>query len=430
MNRRVLRLVVPLTVAIVVLGVAVWAFAPRLAITTEAEIPTIAVERGTLEVKVHLNGELQAGRTVQLTPPQAGMALRLISVLETGASVKAGELVMEFDPADQQHLLEQAQLQLDEAEQEIIRLGADAEVRAAQADVELLTARFDVRRAEMDAATPARLIGAIDARQRALRLEEARRRLQELEGATTSRQAVDRASLATLEQRLNTQTINAKRAQDVIAQLEVRAPIDGLIVVRENRDSTQMFFPGMILPEFKVGDSVLQGRPVVDIIDTTQLLVRARVSEQDRPNLAPDQPARIQSDVLGGVSLPARVVSVAGLATRAPSDGNTPIRRFDVSLRLDNPERLRPGTSVRIVVDGPSLTDVLHVPRQAVFERGNEMVVYVREPDGFVAKPVTIEGRTEGRVAIEGVDAGARIALLDPTKMARGAVRSSGAVLE
>ena len=78
-----------------------------------------------------------------------------MSLLETGAAVRAGDVVMEFDPADQQHLLEQNLLQLQEAEQEIIRLRADAEVRGAQADVELLTARFDVRRAEMDASTPA-----------------------------------------------------------------------------------------------------------------------------------------------------------------------------------------------------------------------------------------------------------------------------------
>ena len=430
MNRRFLRFAVPLAVAVVGIGAAVWAFAPRLAIAPETTIPTALVERGTLAVSVHLTGELRAGRTVGLTPPQANMALRLISLLETGASVRAGELVMVFDPADQQHLLDQNRLQLLEAEQEIIRLRADADVRAAQADVELLTARFDVRRAEMDAVTPPQLIGAIEARQRALRLEEVRRRLTELEGSATSRQAVDRAALATLDQRRNTANLTATRAQQVIDQLEVRAPIDGFIVVRENRDTTNMFYSGMILPEYKAGDSVLQGRLVAEIIDTSQLLIRARVSEQDRPNLAPGQAAHVHSDALGGEWQPARVESVAGLATRQPMDGPTPIRRFDVTLRLDNPQRLRPGTSVRIVVDGPQLTDVLHVPRQAVFDRGSETVVYVEEDGRFITTPVTTTGRNEGRVAIEGVPQGARVALLDPTKAMQRDAGSSGAVLD
>jgi multidrug resistance efflux pump len=430
MKRRLLVLVLSLGVVAIATGIAVWALAPDLALAPDAAIPTAAVERGTLAVTVHLNGELQAGRTVSLTPPQAGMALRLVTLLETGRSVQAGDLVMAFDPADQQHLLEQNHLQVLEAEQEIIRLRADAEVRAAQADVELLTARFDVRRAEMDNATPAHLIGAIEARTRALRLEEARRRLAELEGSATSREAVDRASLATLQQRLNTANLTAARARNVIDRLEVRAPIDGFIVVRENRDTTNMFFTGMILPEYKVGDSVLQGRLVAEIIDTTQLLVRARVVEQDRPNLKPGQTARVHSDALGGDWLPARVENVAGLATRQPSDGPSPIRRFDVTLRLDNPERLRPGTSVRIVVEGPSLTDVLHVPRQAVVDRGGDTVVHVLDEGGFLATRVTVTGRNEGRVAIEGVPEGARVALLDPAKVMPQNTRSSGAVLE
>jgi multidrug resistance efflux pump len=302
-------------------------------------------------------------------------------------------------------------------------------VRAAQADVELLTARFDVRRAEMDASTPTHLIGAIDARTRALRLEEARRRLQELEKSGTSREAVDRATLATLQQRLNTANINATRARGVIEQLEVRAPMDGLIVVRENRDTTNMFFPGQVLPEYRAGDSVLQGRLVAEIIDTTQLRVRARVSEQDRPNLARGQTANVRSDALGSEWQPAVVENVAGLATRAPSDGQTPVRRFDVTLRLDNPGRLRPGTSVRIVVAGPELTDVLHVPRHAVFEKDGETVVYVLDQGRFVATPVTLGGRTEGRVAVDGVPQGARIAVLDPTKVSEGTATSSGPVL-
>ena len=89
-------------------------------------------------------------------------------------------------------------------------------------------------------------------------------------------------------------------------------------------------------------------------------------------------------------------------------------------------ERLRPGTTVRIVVEGTPLTDVLHVPRQSVFERDGEAVVYVLHDGRFVATPVTLGGRTEGRVAIEGVPEGARIAVLDPTKVVTGGATSAG----
>ncbi len=68
-----------------------------------------------------------------------------------GGAVKAGDVVMEFDPADQQYALEQARTDLAEAEQEIVKMKADREVQIAQDAVDLMTARFDVRRAELDA---------------------------------------------------------------------------------------------------------------------------------------------------------------------------------------------------------------------------------------------------------------------------------------
>ena len=43
--------------------------------------------------------------------------------------------VVEFDPADQQYALEQAKSELDEAEQEIVKIEADAAVQAAQDEV-------------------------------------------------------------------------------------------------------------------------------------------------------------------------------------------------------------------------------------------------------------------------------------------------------
>jgi hypothetical protein len=414
------------------IGAAVWAIALPVGLTNEPEVPTARVTRGNLDVKVHLAGELQTDKSVTLVPPPAGVPLRLVSIVETGATVKAGDVVMEFDPADQQYALEQSRSQLLEAEQEILRMRANQVVQAAQTDTEILTARFNVRRAEMDAMTPKQLIGETQARIRALAVEETRRRLAELEGLAASRQTVDRAALGTMEQRRNTSRIGAMRAEQVISQLEVRAPIDGSIVVRENRDTQNMIFMGMTIPEYRVGDTVAPGRIVLEIIDTARVQIRARVSEQDRPHVAAGQEARVQADGLGGEWVSATVESVAGLASRGfgPFEGSGAVRRFDLTLRPKEPKRLRPGTTVRIVVAGPALSNVLHLPRQAVFERDGKPVVFARENGQFVARPVTIVGRTEGRVAITGVVEGTEAALLDPTAKAKESTAGASEALE
>ncbi len=109
--------------------------------------------------------------------------------------VKNGEIVMEFDPGDQVYALEQAKSEVAEAEQEIVKMKADADVQKAQDDVALLTARFDVRRGELDASGN-ELIPAVEAQKNVLTLEEAKRRLAQLEEDVKSRAATNQASLA------------------------------------------------------------------------------------------------------------------------------------------------------------------------------------------------------------------------------------------
>ena len=59
------------------------------------------VTKGPLKVTIHANGELRAGRTMTLVTPPVGGMLRIVQMKTTGMPVKSGEVVMEFDPADQ-----------------------------------------------------------------------------------------------------------------------------------------------------------------------------------------------------------------------------------------------------------------------------------------------------------------------------------------
>jgi len=211
--------------------------------------------------------------------------LRLVTLAQTGTSVKSESAVVEFDPADQQYTLEQEKMDLAEAEQNIVKIRADAAVQVAQDEVALLTARFDVRRGELDA-TANEFIGAMDAEKNKLSLEEARRRLAQLQEDVKSRTATNQASLAVALEKRNKALLSMQRAQQVIDSLVIRAPFDGVVSVKENRDASGgMIFYGMILPEYRAGDQIWPGRPVVDVIESGRMEVRAKIDESDRPNL-------------------------------------------------------------------------------------------------------------------------------------------------
>jgi HlyD family secretion protein len=173
----------------------------------------------------------------------------------------------------------------------------------------------------------------------------------------------------------------------------------------------------MILPEYRAGDQIWPGRPVVDVIESGRMEVRAKIDESDRPNLVAGQPAVVEVDGLAGEKFKAHIGQLSGLASRAnfwESAGVT--RLFDVTLQFDQPDpRLKAGVSAAVTLEGKDVPDAIHVPRQAVFDKNGKNHVFVKVGDRFEQREVKVEQRTESRLAISGVAEGTEIALVDPT---------------
>ena len=369
-------------------------------------VPTARVTKGALNLTVHATGDLRAGRTTTLLAPAVGGMLRAVQMLTTGTPVKKDEVVVEFDPADQQFAINQARTEVEEATQEIVKMKADAAAQAAQDQVSLLTARFDVRRAELDVSGN-EFIGAIDAQKNQLSLEE----------DVKSRAATNQASLVVVEEKRNKATLAMQRAQTVIESLQLKAPMDGIVMVKENRDAMGgMMIWGMPMPEYRAGDSVWPGRPVADVIENGRMELRAKVDENDRTNLTEGQPAVIEVDLLPGKKYKGKVGSLAGQARRNDWDGPTVKRQFDLGFSFDEVDpRMKAGSSAKVTVDGSQIPNALTVPRQAVFQKAGKTHVFVKVGERFEQREVKIVHQSESRAAIEGLNDGTEIALIDPT---------------
>jgi hypothetical protein len=87
-----------------------------------------------------------------------------------------------------------------------------------------------------------------------------------------------------------------------------------------------------------------------------------------------------------------------------------------VSIQLLTADRrLRPGLTAQVVIRGDKKRNVLYVPRQALFLKDGKRVVYVKKGSGFDPREVKIQSEGESRAAIEGLNEGTRVALIDPT---------------
>jgi HlyD family secretion protein len=391
-------------------------------------IPTAVVKRGRLDMKVYTDGELHPRRSVMIVAPSVSGNLRIIRLEPTGTHVHNGDVVVEFDPSEQQYNLQENQFDLDEAGEEIAKAKADAAVQGAKDEVELLKAKFDVRRAELDVSKN-ELVSAIDAKKNLLTLEEAKRHLAQLEQDIKSHSVSNQAALDVAQEKERKARLLMAQAQTNIQSMNVKASIDGLVSLKENDRAFGLFYsPGMKLPEFRAGDQVGPGTLVAEVLDMQQMEIQCKVDEGDRANMTVGTPVEAHVYALPGRIFPAKVESVAGMASRGgPWSIGSTTSKFDVFVSLNNSDpEIRPGLTVQAVVEGGQTKDLLLVPPQALFDKDGKPFVYVEQGSAFVSRQVKVTQRTESQVAIEGIGEGAVVALVNPEQEA-GKPGSSGA---
>jgi HlyD family secretion protein len=413
------------------IGLVIAAFlaAPMQGVQTDGNvIPTARVAQGDVPVVVHATGELKPIKAQGLVAPAVGGPMQILTIAATGTPVKEGDVVVEFDQSEQQERLETARSELAQAEQEITKMRADAVVQTAQDEVTLLTARFDVRRGDLNVLGP-EFRSAIDQQKLTLTLEEAKGRLAQLQEDLKSRTASNRASLAVLEEKRNKASLQMNNAQRNIDNMKLRAPFDGLVAVKDN-DMNNAAWAGVVVPEFRAGDTVYPGRPVAEVLQQGGIELIAKVSEYDRAHLNAGQKAEVTIHAVQGKVLPATIKAVAGASRREVWSWNDPTRTFDVSFDVTSsePRSLQPGLTTQVRVTGAPIKAVQYLPRQALFEQDGKPVVFVRRGHSFEPVEVKVSHRTESHIVVTNLPVGTEVALRNPLAEEKKGSGSAGPV--
>jgi hypothetical protein len=92
---------------------------------------------------------------------------------------------------------------------------------------------------------------------------------------------------------------------------------------------------------------------------------------------------------------------------------------------------LRPGLLADVEIIVEKVPDAVFVPNQSIFEKDGKMVVYVKTPKAFEARPIKISKRSETvSIVSEGVKPGDVISMSDPNAKPgdkkKGEAKSSG----
>jgi HlyD family secretion protein len=391
-----------------------------------ADIPVVRVAREPIEAKIYLIGELGASRSAMVVAPPGGV-LQIVSIARTGTFVKQGDSVVQFDPSEQEYNLEQSKSQLEEAEQQIRKMKADQAVRVAQEQVTLLKAQYDVKRAEFKVKGN-ELLSAIEARKNVIALEEAKRKLEQLQRDIKSRADSDAADLIMQNVARTKAMSGMKQAQKVIDDMTVRAPVSGIIVIARSYESLISAGGGIDIssedeiPELRPGSQVYPGSTIAQIQDMKQMEIASKVIETDRANIESEQSIEVIADSQPLKVYKGKIKSLAQSASNPSYEGTfvdylegLSTRSFAAVFQVDTyGEPLSMGVTARVTVTGKDVRDALSLPRQALHQKEGKTVVYVRRGKDWESRDVRVKYLTESRAVIEGLPEGTEAALVNP----------------
>jgi multidrug efflux pump subunit AcrA (membrane-fusion protein) len=215
--------------------------------------------------------------------------------------------------------------------------------------------------------------------------------------------AGSRIQLATLARDRAEQALG--RAKSALTSMEIRAPSDGILVLRRNDRGD--------VP--KLGEQMYSGSTIAEIPLLDDMEAELFVLEVDGSGLELGQPADIVVESRPDLTFHGKIRLVDKLAK--PRQQRVPVQYFSVVVALDQTSRdvMKPGQRVhaKLVLDAEH---ALVVPRQAVFERAGTSLVYRRTDHGYISVTVQLGAATAGLVVVRsGLDEGDVIAQRDPT---------------
>lgn len=302
------------------------------------------------------------GNLVQITPQVAGTVVAIAA--DDTEWVKAGQPLVQLDPADAEAALAQARAQLAQAVRQtrtryVQNEALQADVSAREADLKRVQADLARARTDLDRRQKLARTGGVSGEE----LQHAQTALRSAQSQAAQAQAALEAAQATLEtnQALTrgTDVAHHPDVQRAAAQLReawlarertaLPAPVDGMVARRS----------------VQVGQRVAPGAALMSVVALDQLWVEANFKENQLRNMRVGQPVTLVSDLHGdrvryhGVvsGLDAGTGSAFALLPAQNATGNwiKVVQRVPVRIRLDPTELaehpLRIGLSMTVEVD-------------------------------------------------------------------------------
>jgi len=322
-------------------------------------VTAATVSRSTIRSVISTNGKVEPVQNFEAHAPLGTNVERVL--VREGDHVKKGQLLVELDAASARSQAAQAAEQLRAAEADINALahgGTQEEVLTVRAQLVKAEADYDAARSNLEslkrlqqsgAASPGEVRAAQD------QLDATAAEVKMLQSKQKERYSSPEIARVQAQQAEAQSAFSA--AQDVLKQLVIRAPFDGVVYALPVK-------PGSYA---NAGDLVLQEA------DLSKVLVRAFVDEPDVARLAAGEKIEVTWDAMPGRTWNGTVSAVPAAVklhgTRNVGETTCIVANGDF--------KLLPNINVGVTIVSAEHENALTVPREAL--RQDDSVPYVYE---------------------------------------------------
>ena len=288
-------------------------------------------------------------RTI-VAPTLSGERSATITVTRLAASgtrVHKGDLLAEFDRQAQMRNFVDKQAEYvdlaDKAAQAQAKEVADRakdETEIRQAESALSKAQLEMQKVE--------LLSKIDGEKAEEALQEAQATLQQLRTTFDLKRQAAHAGIRLLEIQSDRAKQVMDHAQANAALMQIQSPIEGIVVLNTIWKQGKM-------GEVQEGDQIRPGVSFMQVVDPSQMQVRAFVNQEDFLGLRIDLPARIHLDAYPELDFSGRLAEMAPIARGG--DFSPKLRTFAVVFSIaGNDTRLMPDLSAAVDVSPAAQT--------------------------------------------------------------------------
>jgi RND family efflux transporter MFP subunit len=386
---------------------------------TTVEVAVAKVRTGDFIVSVRTRGEIRSTHSEVLSAPQVPQP-RIVRLAESGKPIKKGDVVIEFDAAQQEQTYLEKNTSVRTVNSEIVQTKASHKITDEMDAMNLMTAEYNLERAKLEA-SKAEVLSEIEGAKDRIDVGISEGELGQVKTTIGSHKVAQSADLERLDQKKDKTVRDTERAQTYLSKMVLRAPHDGVVNILSNFRSSGSF--GSAPPPFKEGDQVWTGAAIAEIPDLSQMRIELKLEEVDRGKLKIGQLAKIRVDAIPEKEFTAALDWISPIASvnfRGPWMQEKTFPAYATLRNLD--PRLRPGMSATAEIVIESQPDRLLIPVRASFVHAGKPAVYVQHGEHFTMRQIEVGKRNDADIVVlKGLNAGETVALENPIEAAKKA---------